>query len=395
MEFLPYLPAKRREWDQFVESHPRAGFGHLSSNFLLEDETGRTINRSLMIYENPTRLIGVLPLRESKSAMSRVFTIRTLASNGGPLFHTRLTAPEQSRLLDSLIAHVKLMAEKLGVDRITVIYPSMMEGRLSIDLLGYLPLRKYHFAENNMLGTYHDLRRSDSDLLACLAKDCRKSMRKAEQAGVKAREIESREEWLGCEPLNEQTLGPQKYSRRAMEIVWDEFIAKGYARAYVAQHENRTVSIEVIQIFNKNAYLWIAFNARPILDGANNYLIWHCLRDSRNFGATSILLGSFEFSDDAKTQGISDFKRKFGGTPYYVLGGTFLRKRAKYQSILLMTEVARYVFTSLRRWGGAKGARSNKPAAAPPSPAGGAHDERRVGQGKPELLAASHGESVE
>jgi hypothetical protein len=350
MKFLPYEPAKRDEWDQFVCSHPHAGLGHLSSNFLLEEEQSRTINRSIMIYEDSMRLMGVLPLRESKSTMSRIFTTRTLASLGGPLFRTYLTAPEQSRLMDSLIDHVKSLAEKLSVDRITVTYPSMIEDRLAIERLGFLPLRKYYFSENNMLGTYHDLRRSDSDLLASFASDCRKNIRKAEKAGVQISEIKSREEWLSCEPLNEQTLGQIKYSPRAMEIVWDEFIAKGHAHAYLAQHENRPLSVEVIQTFNKNAYMWIAFNARPMFEGANHCLIWHCMRNSKELGITSFLIGTLDFSDDPKTQGISDFKKRFGGTPYYVLGGTFVCKRIKYQFILLFNELARHLVPTIKKW---------------------------------------------
>ncbi len=294
------------------------------------------------------RLVGILPLQESKSSWLHVIEIRTLVSGAGPLFRHNLAASEQRKLLDLLVAHVKSLADELRVDYVSIGYPSVIEGRLAIKHHNFFPLRTHGFTETNVVGTYLDLRRSDADLLASVEKNCRYKIRKAEKDGVSAMPIETREDWLACESLNEQTMGKHKYSRLAMEVIWDEFISRGYASAYVAMHGDRAVSVEVIQTFNDSAYLWTAFNARPMFAGANNYLIWHCIQDAKQQGLSFFLMGTYEFSDDAKMQGISDFKKSFGGTPFYVLGGILILKRIKHGSMLLFSELSRPALKALK-----------------------------------------------
>jgi hypothetical protein len=351
MKFLPYEPTKREEWDQFVLSNPQGALGHLSSQFLLAEDNSGTTNRSILMYQDSMQLVGILPLYEVRYLAIRMLTIRTLASTTGPLFRPTLAAAEQRQLLDALIDYVKSLANECGVDRVSITYPSIIEEQLAIERFGILPLRRYGFTENNMLGTYLDLRRNEADLLVSLEKTCRYKIRKAEKDGVSISPIKSREDWLGCETLNEQTLGEHKHSKRMMEIVWDEFIAKGYAHAFIAKHEDRVLSVEVIQTFRQCAYAWIAYNARPILiAGANNYLLWHSILHAKQLGASFFLMGTHEFSDDAKMQGISDFKKSFGGVPYYVLGGTLVRRKIKHHFILLFSEAARLARAKVRGW---------------------------------------------
>jgi hypothetical protein len=351
MKFLSYDSTKREEWDQFVLANPQAALGHLSSQFLLAEANSNTANRSILMYEDSMQLVGLLPLYEVKVSAIRMLTIRTLASAAGPLLRPNLAPVEHGRLLDALIDHVKSLADELGADHISITYPSIIEGQLAIERLGMLPLRKHGFTENNMLGTYLDLRRDDAALLASLEKNCRYRIRKAEKDGVRIFPIETREDWLDCEPLNEQTLGKNKHSKRMMEMVWDEFISKGHAHAFIAKHEDRVVSVEVIHTFGHCGYAWIAYNARPILiSGANNYLLWHSILHTKQLGASFFLMGTHEFSDDAKMQGISDFKKSFGGAPYYVLGGTFVRRKLKHYLILSFSEAARLARDKVRGW---------------------------------------------
>jgi hypothetical protein len=351
MKFLSYDPTKHDEWDQFVLANPQAALGHLSSQFLLAEENSSTANRSILMYEDSMQLVGLLPLYEARFSVMRMLTIRTLASSAGPLFRPNLAPVEHGRLLDAMIDHVKSLADELRVDRISINYPSIVEGQLAIERFGFLPLRKHGFAENNMLGTYLDLRRDETILLASLEKNCRYKIRKAEKEGVKISPIETRDEWLACDSLNQQTLGSLKHSKRMMEIVWDEFIAKGHAHAFIAKYEDRAVSVEVIHTFRHSGYAWIAYNARPIvIGGANNYLLWHSMLHTKRLGASFFLMGTHEFSDDAKMQGISDFKRSFGGTPYYVLGGTLIRRKFKHHCLLALSEAARLVRNWVRGW---------------------------------------------
>ena len=341
MKFVSYDPTKRDEWDQFVLANPQASFGHLSANFLFTEENAETINRSILIYKDSMHLAGILPLVEVKDHSLPLIKVRTLASPAGPLFLANLPPSEQKNLLDSLILYVHSMAERLCVDRIKITYPSVIQGKLAVERFGFLPLRKYGYNENNLLGTYLDLSRSESDLIASLENTCRSAIRKAEKEGVTIVAIENREQWLSYKSMNEQTLGKSKHSQRTMEIVWDEFISKGYAYAFVAIHETLALSVVLVQRFHQCAYYWMAFNAIPRFPGANNCVLWHAIQHAKQSGSSFFLMGTLEFSDDTKMQGISDFKKRFGGCPYYVLGGTFVRRKIKHHFLLSFAEAAR------------------------------------------------------
>lgn len=350
INFVHYESTYCEDWDRFVLSNRQGALGHLSSQFVLADENTSSINRSILIYQDSAQLVGILPLYEAKSFALRVIPIRSLASTTGPLFRENLAASEQRNVLDLLLAYVRSLADKLGVDHTSITYPSMIDGQLAVERFGFFPLRKYGYTESNILGTYIDLSRSDSDLMASVKKKCRYEIRRAEKDGVQISPIDKREDWLGCEPLNEQTLGKHKHSKQMMEIVWDEFIVKGHAYALIAKHEDRTLSAVVIQSFHGNAYYWMAFNARPSFPGAHNYLLWHSILHAKKLGLSFFLMGTLNFSEDAKTQGISDFKKSFGGIPYYVLGGTLLRRKIKHHSILLFLEVARRCRGKIMGW---------------------------------------------
>ena len=342
ISFVHYRSARCEEWDHFVSSNPEGAMGHLSSQFLLAEQNAGTINRSMLIYRDSVQLVGVLPLCETKSIALKVIPIRILASTAGPLFLESLAASEKRDLLDLLLAYVSSLADDLGIDRISISYPSIIEGQLAVERFGFFPLKKYGYSESNMLGTYIDLGRSDSDLMASLENTCRNKLRKAAREGVQILPIEKREDWLSYESMNQQALGKYSYSRRTMEVAWDEFISKGHAYAFAAMHENRALSVVVIQSFHRNAYYWMAFNAKPSFPGANNYLLWNSILYAKKLGLSFFLMGTLDFSDDAKTQGISDFKKSFGGIPYYVLGGTLVRRKIKHLSMLLFLEVTRH-----------------------------------------------------
>lgn len=349
VQFVPYTAAKRQEWDQFVFSNPQAACAHLSSELILAEENSSTTNRSIMMYEHPGRLVGILPLHQKTSSALKIVKERELASRGGPLFRAGLNESEQNAILDKLIEHLKQLARSLRADRILVSYPSSIDERLAVDRFGVLPLRKYGFVETNEMGTYLDLRRTEADLFSSLDKNCRYSIRKAEKDGVQISKLESRDEWLACETLNAQTFGKLKHSKRRMEIVWDEFIVKGHAHAFVARHEGRVASVGLIQSLHKCAYYWIAYNARPLQQGANNYLLWRGILHAKELGMSTFLVGSYYLNEEPKTQAISDFKRRFGGTPYYVLGGSLTLKRNKRLLLLLLAEFYPHIVRPIKR----------------------------------------------
>jgi Acetyltransferase (GNAT) domain len=325
MQIEEYNETRRADWDAFVAAHPHASFRHLSGLFALEAEISGARNRSLMIYDERGRLVGLLPLFEVVERALRYLRLRTLNSGttlpGGPLFDLSLSAKQERDLLAELMAHVETLARSIGAERVSISYPNVIGDRTSIAHYGYLPLRRFGYREHNIVGLLLDLSASATALFAQLKSACRNMIRRAERDGLTWHVITDRAEWLACHALNVQTLGAHAYTPRAFEIIWDEFVAKDTASVGTAKVGGRIASVCVVVGLRTSCYYWLGFNARPPLaTGANNFALWHSILLWQQRGARFFELGSMEF-DDARQQQIGAFKESFGGTPCYALGG--------------------------------------------------------------------------
>lgn len=327
-----YEGGQRQEWDAFVRAHPHASAGHLSGVFALE-EAGGNHNRSLLLRGERDRLAGLLPLFETETRSLRFVRQRRLASGtylpGGPLLAPELSARQQRDALALLVAEAQRVAAASRADSIAISYPNVAGGRASVEHYGYLPLRHFGFRESNVVSLLADLNSPEETLLGNLKGNCRNMIRRAEREGAQFRLVERRDEWLALEELNAQTLGDLSYPRRVLEVVWDEFVAKGFATVGAAFAGGAVASVVVAVGAGSSCYYWMGFNARPLaVVGANNLALWRTMLLWKGRGARVFELGSMEFSD-AKQRRISEFKESFGGRPVYALGGTLELRPAK------------------------------------------------------------------
>jgi hypothetical protein len=341
MRIEQYDSTKQRVWDEFVLGCPDANVGQLSGNFTLAEESSGATNRSLMIQDDGGELVGVLPLLHVKRRELCMISSSQLTS-GGPLFKEGLNRGVARQALSLLVKYAKHLAEQLGVDQVVVNYPSLMAGELAIAKLGYLPIREYGFSEINTIAIYLDVRQEEASLFRSLDPKCRNMVRRAQRWNAKSRVIVDRNSWMACYDLNIQTLSNRSYSRRAMAIIWDEFIAKGFATALIVEVESRIVSAVVISHLNRSAYYWLGFNERPCVHpGASNYALWHGILLCKSKDISLINLGSLEFDSDEKQRGIASFKAGFGGSPSYTLGGVYQVRRKKKLTVDLIRECVR------------------------------------------------------
>lgn len=352
-----YDETKKASWDRFVFTHPLAGMGHLSAQFRLAEVTGTAINRSVMLYED-AQLIGVLPLFEATAMVSRFFKTRTLSTHGaaGPLLEGALGSAQVREAQALLIQTMKQMAAASGADRIQVSYPSVVDAKLASERFGIYPLRSHGFREINTVGGYIDLRSDENSLMNHLDSSCRNKVRRAAKEGAELQIVRDRSLWLACEQLNIDTLGSLCLSRRAMEVIWEEFVANDLAFVIAVTHGSEVVSIVVASVFNRVAYYWYSFNKRPAaVTGSNNAALWRAILHSRELGATHFLLGSYHFEGeaDSKHRSIAAFKRSFGGSPYYVMDGELILRPCKHLVLQLTTELK----SAVRSW-----VRNDKPS---------------------------------
>lgn len=351
MELASYDPGKRSEWDAFVHSNPLAGAGHLSGQFALNESMGSSTNRSLMLYDN-RELIGIFPLCLTSSRELHFVKVRTISSPGaaGPLLKSSLPRAKAKEGMTLLLSTAMTIAREARAHRIVVSYPSIVEGRLAVEKFGVFPLRPYGFHETNMAGWYIDLRQDEKALFGLLEDKCRNKVRRAERSGAEVTLLEDKSEWLNCEQLNIETLGEMKYSRNTMETIWDEFISKGLAFVNAVRFRGEIVNVTVTSVFNNVAYYWYSFNKRQCpITGGNNAALWQSILRSRSMGCRHFLVGTLYFEADEKNLNIVSFKRSFGGTPYYVMGGILYLHRTRRLFIELATEWRNGVRNKLRR----------------------------------------------
>jgi hypothetical protein len=351
MEVAPYDPARRAEWDEFVHSNPLAGTGHLSGQFVLNESLGSGTNRSLMLYEE-RELVGVLPLYLTSDTQLQFLKVRSISSPGaaGPLLKASLPRTKAKEGMNLLMKSMQELARETKADRITVSYPSVIGGMLAVERFGVLPLRTYGFHETNMAGWYIDLRQSENELFAQLEHKCRNMVRRAKRSGAEIVTVQDRAAWLSCESLVEETFGSMKYSRKTLEIIWDEFVSKGLAFVNAVTFEGRILNVVVTSIFNQVAYYWYSFNKKQSpVPGGNNAVVWHAMLQNRSLGCRFFLVGTLYFEADEKNLNIVSFKRSFGGTPYYVMGGTLNLRRGRTLFLELATEWRNGLRNRLRR----------------------------------------------
>jgi hypothetical protein len=324
VRIVPYSAEHADAWSAFVAAHPHRAVGHLTAVFELERVTSGAVNRSVLLEEDG-QLRGVVPLFQVRWTDLRVFPVRTLASGthfpGGPLFDVALGERHRRHLLKHLAAHLDEQAAALGVDQVRISFPTVVGERPAIEVHGYLPLRHYGFREANVVALFVDLHCDEDALFAKLERPRRVDISRCRASGGEVRRIEIRDEWLGAYELNVQTLGRKAYSHEALGVMWDRFVAEGYAIALGVYASGALTSVVVVTTVGTAAYYWCGFNAYPApIPGGSTFALWEAMLLCKRLGISVFEFGSLEF-DSPKQIRISQFKASFGPRPVYALGG--------------------------------------------------------------------------
>jgi hypothetical protein len=344
---VPYSPEHADAWSTFVAAHPNRAAGHLTAVFELERVTSGALNRSVLLQEDG-QLRGVVPLFETRWKDLRVFPVRALSSGtylrGGPLFDAALGERHRRHLLKHLVAHLDEQAAALGVDQVRISFPTVVGERPAVEVHGYLPLRHYGFRETNVVALLADLRCDEDALFANLERPRRVDISRCRASGGEVRPIETRDEWMRAYELNVQTLGGKAYSREALGVMWDRFVAEGHAIALGVYASGAPASVVLVTTVGTAAYYWCGFNAYPApIPGTSTVALWEAMLLCKRLGIPIFELGSLEF-DSPKQIRIGNFKTTFGLRPVYALGG--VRRVRQVRGALL--DVTRVIAVALR-----------------------------------------------
>lgn len=347
MEVIPYSPSLRDKWDAFVSDHEYAWVGHYSVNFELEREFGGD-NISCLVVDDRQNIVGIMPLfLFEKRILKKTITLRSIRSGtslrNGPLFIESLSDKQKREALDLLVQHLLVIARASKVDDIHISYPVMHGDKTCLEHYGYLPLKKYGFVEENVVSMVKDLRSDDKTLLTSFKQNCQKKIRQCVEEGGEYVDALDRAQWMDCYDLNVQTFSAGNtapYTRKALEILWDNFVETGLAEVTAIRFKGKIISVVITAVRKNSCYPWIAFNCKPApIPGANNLLEWKNMLHFKERGVEYYEIGSREF-DDNKQIHISMFKESFQGRDTYCLDGKLVLRPIK-ESLLRMVSLLR------------------------------------------------------
>lgn len=365
MDVLQFEPELQPEWDGFVESHPLAGYGHLSANFALASQTAGVQNASLLVREG-RKIIAVLPLFERAGRALRAIPVRELTSGAffpaGPLISIHTQGKAEATALAALLDAINERGRHRRIDRITIAYPNISGGQPTITRLGYSPLLHHGYHARPGVGLLLDLTQSVEQLGAGRNAGCRQRINKAQAAGMTTSVITDRSAWLSCHALNLQTLGALALTEAEVAAIWDNFIVPGHATAHGVYLDGAMTAVTVTIHSNGAAYYWHGWRPANAPNGASHLSLWTAILASRERGARFFELGSLEFVN-AKNIGISQFKQSFGGVPFQTVSAQRELKPVKAAAISLAeTATAAY---RRRQVASPNTARASAPMGAP------------------------------
>jgi peptidoglycan pentaglycine glycine transferase (the first glycine) len=163
-----------------------------------------------------------------------------------------------------------------------------------------------------------DLKKSESDLLAVMAKKTRQYIRKSAAEGITIKQVKTKEELDKCLHIYRQTAGRAKFNLHSEQYYRDVFsLMKDHSPIFAAYLEGEPI-----------AFLWLAISADIAYelyggmndDGqrlrANYALKWHAIRKVKEWG-----ISQYDFGGLVEG-GVSTFKQGWSEEET-VLAGTF------------------------------------------------------------------------
>lgn len=164
-----------------------------------------------------------------------------------------------------------------------------------------------------------DVTKSESDLLASMAKKTRQYIRKS-GASVKIKQVRGREDIEDCLDIYEQTAARAGFNLHNRQYYFDVFLQmQDYSPIFVAYENDQPVSFLWLAISETTAYeLYGGMNDRGQELRANYALKWHAIRRVKEWG-----LSRYDFGG-LVAGGVSNFKQGWS-SDVTTFAGTFDR----------------------------------------------------------------------
>lgn len=309
--------ALRDDWDRLVDASDDGWLWHRSAYVeALCTWPGRS-DASFAVLRD-SELVAVFPLHVVERGFGPVRQC-VLDSAAGPAIAPGLATAEKRATLDFCRDALRRLAgQHRAMEIRATMSPLAPAARAQIEpmhhtllALGMRPVPSYAWLV--------DLREGPDDVRRRIQRKTRNALAVATRSGVSVRLADRPGDLDAYYELHVTTYrrtGARPHPQTYFEHIWRDFVAHGHAIALLAEYEAKVVAGATFALFKNGAAYWTgASDESGRLVHANKLLQWEGMLHTMMRGAHWFESGeALPWSFTGKRAGLSDFKRKFGGT---------------------------------------------------------------------------------
>ncbi|MGB6489747.1 MAG: GNAT family N-acetyltransferase [Steroidobacteraceae bacterium] len=334
------LQLGRDAWDAAASASPEAWLWHRYDlcDSAVQDWPGRS-DASFAVLNEHEQVQALLPafLLEDKAPWG--LPVRYLNSNGGPALSASLGWSRRQEVLAVVAAQLQVQARSSRVVRTILSVPPMAPAWRGPDGPRCNPLLYMGCEDSSGQTWVTDLRDGSEAVWARFEVRARRSVRKAEAAGVTVRESTVTSDWQVFFALHQETyrrLGVPSYPAALFRLIYEQLVPNGLCRVYFGERNGIAIAAANIACDKQGGYYWHGFTSDEGLHTqALRLVIWKAMEDLAGKGMLQWLdCGDAVLHSDGKAQQLSDFKRSFGGELYPLFRGRIRSPIKLYNRLL-------------------------------------------------------------
>lgn len=317
--FATLTPEIADDWDKLVLDSPDGWAFSLSGwqRLIMAVEEWQLRDHSFALYEN-NQIVSVMPLQSSAHS-------RQAASSGwggsGPIVAKNVSAAERDRVLQRTLDHARDIAQSNGAS--TLEFTLSPVTRTSIAARwGVNPFVHMGFEDKSQISQVIDLLPSEAALHESLDPDCRRLLRRSEEAGIEVRQVDWLEYLDQYYALHQDTYvrtGVSPHPKEYFSSLARYMAPPGHAVLFAAfTPAGEAIAFVNTARFGIGATYHTGCSQQAALrNGANYSALWHAILSAKRDGYRWFDVGPiFPHTDVPKLKGLTDFKTKFGGEPH-------------------------------------------------------------------------------
>ena len=334
-QFRPRAEVDRGAWDRLVAASGDAWFWHLPGMMDLFAAWPPYDELSFGVLDGRGTLIAAVPLYLTGRRIASVVSHRYMESIGGPACAAGLSASQRKKLLAAIREQLASLLEEHDSERVEINLSALAPALRGPDAPRVNPLLEAGF-EDAQIGTWVvDLAPAPEAIRAAYLDGTRYELRRTAREPYTLREAAGSRDIetyyaLHCETNARAGRPPNPFDY--FRVIFERFVPAGLARIVFFERHGRVIAAQMTALCKGGAYYWAGPSASEKGGGENRVLCDEQIMQARTRGCVLYETGDAAFnSADPKQQGISDYKRSFGGklVPHYA--GRLSSPRLKFR----------------------------------------------------------------